>query len=93
METKKRVRGPKIAKLTSVARCGVEIGKLYRLMRRGDLGTCDGLRMVQALLGLKACLETSEIERQVAEIKAALANSSMARRPLLAAVMPNSKVS
>jgi len=42
--------------------CGVEIGKLYRLMRRGDLDTIEGVRMTQVLLGLKQCLEYSNIE-------------------------------
>jgi hypothetical protein len=72
MERRPRVRGPKIAKLTSVARCGVEIGKLYRLMRRGELSTSDGLRMTNCLLGLKACLESSEIERRLESIEKAL---------------------
>jgi hypothetical protein len=72
METKKRIRGPKIPRLTSVARCGAEIGKLYRLMRRGELDTADGQRMTNCLLALKACLETTEIERKIAEIEAAV---------------------
>ena len=68
-----RTRGPKICKLTSVAMCGVEIGKLYRLMRRGDLDTIEGVRMTQVLLGLKQCLEYSEIEKRILELEAALA--------------------
>jgi hypothetical protein len=74
METKKRNRGPKIARLTSVARCGVEIGKLYRLMRRGELKTFDGLRMCQTLLGLKACLETTALEERIAELEMTLSH-------------------
>ena len=73
---KPRPRGPKIAKLTSVARVGVEIGKLYRLMRRGELDTIEGLRMTQCLLRLKACLEQSEVERRLDEIEACVAASA-----------------
>ena len=70
---KARTRGPQIGRLTSVARCGVEIGKLYRLMRRGELNTIEGVRMTQVLLGLKACLEYSNIEQRILELEAALA--------------------
>jgi hypothetical protein len=70
---KARLRGPKIAKLTSVARCGIEIGKLYRLMRRGELDTLEGLRMCQVLLGVKACLEQAEVENRLDAIEAAVA--------------------
>jgi hypothetical protein len=73
METPKRKRRPKICRLTSVARCGVEIGKLYRLMRCGELATVDGMRMAQTLLALKACLETTELERRLSELEMALA--------------------
>jgi hypothetical protein len=70
MERKPRPRGPRIPHLTSVARCGVEIGKLYRLMRRGGLDTLEGLRMCQCSLGLKAGLEQSEVEKRLDEIEA-----------------------
>jgi hypothetical protein len=73
METKKRQRGLRIPKLTSVARCGAEIGKLYRLMRNEKLSTADGKRMCDCLLALKECLETTEIERKIAELEAAIA--------------------
>jgi hypothetical protein len=83
---KARLRGPKIAKLSSVARCGAEIGTLYRLVRRGDLDTIEGLRMTQMLLGLKACLETAEFEERIAAIEAAVAaraNQSSSFKPKL----------
>ena len=56
--------------------CGVEIGKLYRLMRRGDLDTIEGVRMTQVLLGLKQCLEYSDIEQRMLALEAALANQA-----------------
>jgi len=64
-----RAPGIKIPKLTSVARVGAEIGKLYRLMRREELNTPDGKRMVETLLALKACLEVSEIEARLQRIE------------------------
>jgi hypothetical protein len=81
METKSRKRRPKIARLTSVSRCGVEIGKLYRLMRCGELNTSDGMRMVQSLLGLKACLETSEIEARIKALEETITNRNQSFKP------------
>jgi hypothetical protein len=66
----KRKRGPRIPKLTSVARCGAEIGKLYRLMRNEKLSTADGKRMCDCLLALKACLESATLEQRVANLEA-----------------------
>jgi hypothetical protein len=67
-----RKRSVRIPRLNSVARVGAEIGKLYRLMRQEELNTPDGMRMVQALLGLKACLETSELETRLKAIEEAV---------------------
>jgi hypothetical protein len=67
-----RKRSVRIPRLNSVARVGLEIGKLYRLMRQEELNTPDGMRMVQTLLGLKACLETSEIETRLKAIEEAV---------------------
>jgi len=53
---------------------GVEIGRLYRLARRGEIDTLVAFRLAQILLGLKACLESSEFERRVAELEAAVAH-------------------
>jgi hypothetical protein len=69
MEDKARVR---IGRLTSVGMCGIEIGRLYRKVRRGELSSTEGMRMVQMLLGLKSCLESSEIERRLEAIEKAI---------------------
>jgi hypothetical protein len=58
-ETKKRIM---IGRLTSVGRVGIEIGRIYRLCRRGELESQLGMRLVQILLGLKSCLETAGME-------------------------------
>jgi hypothetical protein len=56
---------------------GIEIGRIYRKVRRNEIKSADGMRMVQMLLGLKFCLETSEIEKQIAEIKAVLSPTNV----------------
>lgn len=63
-------RGPKICRLTR--RVGNEVGRIYRAMRQGKIETVDGWRMVQALLAMKSCLETAEIEKRLAAIEEAL---------------------
>ena len=45
---------------------GVEIGRLYRLARRGEIETIEAYRLAQVLQVLKACLETTEIEQRLA---------------------------
>jgi hypothetical protein len=69
---KSRKKSVRIPRLNSVARVGAEIGKLYRLMRHEELNTPDGKRMVESLLALKACLETSEIETRLKAIEEAV---------------------
>jgi hypothetical protein len=59
--------------LTTVQNVGIEIARIYRRTKRGEISTPDGYRMVQMLAVLKMCLETCEIEKKVAEIEAALA--------------------
>ena len=70
MTAKAKVR---IGRLTSVGMVGVEIGRLYRLARRGEIDALEAFRLAQVLLGLKACLESSEFERRVAELEVAVA--------------------
>jgi hypothetical protein len=74
MEDKAKVR---IGRLTSVGMVGIEIGRVYRKVRHGEINSADGNRMVQMLMGLKSCLETADIERRVAEMEAALTPSSV----------------
>ena len=57
VSTEPKKRRPRIGRLTSTARVGCEIGRLYRAMRCGELSTTDGYRMLQALIALKSCLE------------------------------------
>ena len=65
-----RLRGPRIGRLTSVARIGEEIGRIYRHMRNEQLNTADGKRMAEVLLAMKSCMETSLIEEKIAALEA-----------------------
>jgi hypothetical protein len=69
----KRRRGPKIPRLTSVARIGHEIGRIYRQMRYEQISTADGKRCAEVLTMMKLCLEASEIERRIEAIEEAIA--------------------
>jgi hypothetical protein len=82
MEDKTKVR---IGPLTSVGRVGIEIGRLYRKARRGEIETIEAYRLTQCLLGLKACLESSEIEQRLADLETALlaTHHGSANRPRL----------
>lgn len=70
---KTSVKFGRTPKLNTVQNVGIEISRIYRLTKRGEIPTPDGYRMVQMLAVLKQCLETSEIERKIAELEAAIA--------------------
>jgi Mn-dependent DtxR family transcriptional regulator len=70
MQDKAKVR---IGRLTSVGMVGVEIGRLYRLARRGDIESIEAYRLASVLSVMAKCLETSEFERRIAEMEAAVA--------------------
>jgi hypothetical protein len=63
----------RIAKITSVARIGVELGKLYRGVRLGKIDSTEAVRMTTILLGMKQCMETAELEQRMSDIEAAIA--------------------
>ena len=69
-----------------MGRVGIEFGRLYRLARRKEVDTLEAFRLTQVLLGLKACLESSEFERRVAELGAAVSQREPERfRPKVVA--------
>jgi hypothetical protein len=57
---------------TSVGRVGTEVGRIYRLAMKGEMDTIECLRMAQVLNILKGCLETTEIEKKLEELEAAI---------------------
>jgi hypothetical protein len=68
-------RRTRIGNLTTVTMVGVELARLYRKVRKGEVGSADGSRMATILLGLKACLETALLEKRMLEIETALSKA------------------
>ena len=68
----------RIGRLTSVARVGAEIGRVYRAARLGKIRTEEGVRLVTMLNGLKCCLESAEFEQRLAMLEKALDEPSPA---------------
>lgn len=66
----------RIGRLTSVARVGAEIGRVYRAARLGKIRTDEGVRLVTMLNGLKSCLESAEFESRLQMIEKALERDS-----------------
>jgi hypothetical protein len=66
----------RIGRLSSVGRVGIELGRVYRAARLGKINTSDASRLATVLLGLKACLESTEVERRLELIEKALEEPS-----------------
>lgn len=64
-----RERGPKIGKLTSIARMGEEVGRVYRGMRRGEIDPQTGTALVKALLAKKTFTEAVTFEQRLDAIE------------------------
>jgi hypothetical protein len=62
--------------LKSVYHVGIEMARTYRAVKRGDIDSSDGYRRVMMLSALKQCLESSEFERRLAEMEAAVNKQS-----------------
>ena len=58
--------------LVTVQNVGIEIARIYRRTKRGEISTPDGYRMVQMLAVLKTCLEASALEQRLTELEAAV---------------------
>ena len=59
--------------LTSLQNIGIELARLYRRAKRGDITTSDGYKLAQILVALKQCLETAALEQRLADLQAAVA--------------------
>ena len=70
MERTRRVR---IGRLTTVGQVAAELGRLYRHARWGEVPVGDASRLATILAAMRQCLETSELERRIAEMEAAIA--------------------
>jgi hypothetical protein len=70
MERKRRV---KIGRLTSVGRVAIELGRLYRQARHGEVETIEAYRLATILSAMAKCLETSAFEERLAAMETAVA--------------------
>jgi hypothetical protein len=75
MEVRKKQRGPKIGRLTTVMEVAAELGKIYRDARHEKIEAGFANRLANILSALRQCLETAEFERRIAEIEAMVGKS------------------
>ena len=55
--------------LDTVQNVGIEIARVYRKTKKGEINTSDGYRMVMILSVLKSCLESSALEQRLAALE------------------------
>jgi hypothetical protein len=72
-EKKRETQRVRIPKLDSVGRVGAQIALLYRWARTEKMTSIEAHRLTQVLLGLKACLESAELEERLERLEEALA--------------------
>jgi hypothetical protein len=65
----------RVGPLTSVREVPTELSRLYKQARRKagpDIGSAEAYRLASILSVMAKCLETSEFERRIAEMEAAI---------------------
>lgn len=60
----------RIGKLNTIGGVVTEMGRVYRQMRREELDTLDGSRLVNVLAEIRKSLELGEQERRIAALEA-----------------------
>ncbi len=60
----------RIGRLDCVGRVATEMARVYRQMRRGEIDTLDGARLIAALRELRCALEAGDIERRIGALEA-----------------------
>lgn len=55
----------RIAKMADIGGVITEMGRVYRQMRRGDLDTLDGKRLVDVLTAIRQALEVKDVEARL----------------------------
>lgn len=58
--------------LKTITHVSIELARTYRRMKAGVIESSHGYRLAQVLALLKQCLESSEFERRLAEMEAAV---------------------
>jgi hypothetical protein len=64
-----RQRGPKITRLADIEDVQVELRKLYRAGRRGEIQTQDMTRLSSVLMQLVATIRDSALEQRMAGLE------------------------
>lgn len=69
---KKRKRAVQIGRLDSIGGVMTELTRLYKTARRAEVDSLVASRLASILGELRRCLETSDLEKRLAELEAAL---------------------
>ena len=62
------------APLRTVQNVGIEMANVYRRMKRGEVESSDGYRLVMVLAALQKNLEIVEVEKRLDELEAYINN-------------------
>lgn len=55
----------RIGKMADIGGVITEMGRVYRQMRRGDLDTLDGKRLVDVLTAIRQSMEVKDVEARL----------------------------
>jgi hypothetical protein len=61
----------RVGKLTNATMVSIEIARIYRQCRRGEMDTSEGYRYANILAILQKCLEQSSLEQRLVELSPA----------------------
>ena len=72
-QKEKRIhKEPRIGPLDTVGGITTEMGKVYRNMRRAELDTLDGSRLIGALAQMRMTMADGELEARLRAVESAL---------------------
>lgn len=67
----------RVGKLKTAGQIISELGKIYRLCRRGQLKISDAAQMARILEIMQRCQEASELERRLDAMESAIGSASV----------------
>lgn len=62
----------RIGKMADIGGVITEMGRVYRQMRRGDLDTLDGKRLVDVLTAIRQAMEVQDVEARLRALEGRL---------------------
>jgi len=62
-------RNVRVGPLDTVGRVATELGRLYRVARRGELDKSEAAKLAFILTALRQCLEVSAVEDRLAALE------------------------